>query len=262
MAQEAAAAGVESIVAGGGDGTLNEVVAGVLSGAGPPGSAVGLLPLGTANDFANGCGIPIADPLAALRLVCESEPRPMDLGIVSGRAFANVATGGFGTRVTAETSPELKKTLGGISYLLTGAFRFTEFGAVEGEFVAPDFHWKGPFLAMAVGNGRQAGGGIPMCPDALLDDGLLDVAILPDVPEGRQRETLTALLREGTAAIEREVVTCRVPWVEIQVPEGLYVNLDGEPTQGTDFRFEVFPRWLRFHLPPEAPTAQPGAPAT
>ena len=86
-------------------------------------------------------------------------------------------------------------------------------------------------------------------------DGLLDVAILPDVPEGEQLESLKTLLREGTAAIERGIVTCRAPWVEVRVADELYVNLDGEPTQGSDFRFEAFPRWLHFHLPAEAPLA-------
>jgi lipid kinase YegS len=257
MAQEASAAGVEVIVAGGGDGTLNEVVSGVISGIGPPESAVGLLPLGTANDFAHAARIPLDDPLAALRLVCECEPRAMDVGSISGRVFVNVATGGFGTRVTAETSPDLKKTLGGISYLLTGAWRFNEFGAVAGEFKGPDFNWQGEFLAMAVGNGRQAGGGIPMCPEALLDDGLLDVAILPNVAKGDQTTALSALLKEGVGAIEKEIVKARVPWLEVSTPEGMHLNLDGEPTHGTWYRFQVFERWLRFCLPPDAPCGVP-----
>ena len=75
-AKEAAADGVETVVAGGGDGTLNEVAAGVVDGSGPPSCCLGLLPLGTANDFAKACGIPVDNPEAALMLAAEGEVSP------------------------------------------------------------------------------------------------------------------------------------------------------------------------------------------
>ena len=106
---------------------------------------------------------------------------------------------------------------------------------------------------MSVGNGRQAGGGIQLCPDALIDDGLLDVMILPEASEGQIAERIKALATEGRAAIEREVVTARLPWVEVEVPSGLHVNLDGEPIKDTEFRFEAYKHWLRFHLPADSP---------
>ncbi len=252
-AKEAAAQGVDTIVAGGGDGSLNEVVSGVVDGAGPIKCSLALLPLGTANDFAHGCGIPVDDPTAALRLAAETEPRPIDLCHINGRVVANMATGGFGTRVTVETDPNLKKWLGGASYLLTGMKKFSEFGAEEGRLWGPGFEWEGKFVALAVGNGRQAGGGIQLCPDALIDDGLLDVVVLPEVPQEQISEKLKALVAEGRPAIEREAVSTRLPWVEIEVPAGLHVNLDGEPIKDTRFRFEAFKHWLRFHLPEDSP---------
>ena len=94
FAKEAAAQGVEVVVAGGGDGSLNEVVSGVVDGSGPPKCSIALLPLGTANDFAHGCGIPVDDPTAALRLAAETEARPIDLCQINGRVFVNMATGG------------------------------------------------------------------------------------------------------------------------------------------------------------------------
>ena len=252
-AKEAVAQGVDTIVAGGGDGSLNEVVSGVVDGSGPVRCSLALLPLGTANDFAHGCGIPVDDPTAALRLATETEAKPIDLCQINGRVFANMATGGFGTRVTVETDPKLKKWLGGASYLLTGLQKFSEFGAEEGHFRGPDFEWEGKFVAMSVGNGRQAGGGIQLCPDAQIDDGLLDVMVLPEVPEGQIAEKLKALASEGRPAIEREIVTARLPWVEVEIPSGLHVNLDGEPIKDTRFRFEAYRHWLRFHLPEGSP---------
>ena len=253
FAKAAAAEGVDTVVAGGGDGSLNEVVSGVVDGSGPPRCSIGLLPLGTANDFAHCCGLPIEDLTAALRLIAQSEPSPMDVATISGRVVVNLASGGFGTRVTVETPPELKKMLGKVSYLLTGATRFNEFGAEQGTLRGPDFQWEGPIVALGVGNGRQAGGGVQICPDALLDDGLLDVAVLPEVPKEQRNEKLGVLVREGMAAVEKEVVRARLPWVEIDAPSGMHINLDGEPIHDTHFRFETRKRWLKFHLPPEAP---------
>lgn len=257
-AQEAAAQGVDTVVAGGGDGSLNEVVSGVISGSGPPACSVALLPLGTANDFAHGCGIPVDDLTAALRLAAETEPRPVDLCQINGRVFVNMATGGFGTRVTVETDPNLKRWLGGASYLLTGLKNFGQFGAEEGSLRGPDFEWQGRFVTLAVGNGRQAGGGIQLCPDAQIDDGLLDVMVLPEVPEEQIGEMLKALVSEGRQAIERHAVSRRLPWVEVEVPTGLHVNLDGEPIQDTKFRFETHKHWVRFHLPEDSPVAMGG----
>ena len=254
FAKEAAADGVDTVVAGGGDGTLNEVVSGILDGSGPPRCSVGLLPLGTANDFAHGSGIPVDDPTAALRLAAEGEARPIDIGTITGRAFVNLASGGLGTKITVETPPKLKKTLGGFSYLITGARRFDDIQPVEGRFSGPGgFAWEGTFWAMAVGNGRQAGGGIQLCPKALLDDGLLDLSVLPELPAADRGEKLAALLREGLPALEREVVYQQLPWIEVEVPSGLHVNLDGEPIRREKIRFEVREHWIRFHLPATAP---------
>jgi lipid kinase YegS len=254
-AKEAAAQGVDTVVAGGGDGTLNEVVSGVVDGAGPVACSLALLPLGTANDFARGCGIPVDDPTAALRLATEIAARPIDLCQINGRVFANMATGGFGTRVTVETDPNLKKWLGGVSYLLTGLQKFSQFGSEQGRFQGPGFEWEGRFVAAAVGNGRQAGGGIQLCPEARIDDGLLDLVILPEVPQERIAEKLSGLVSEGRAAIEREAVSARLPWLEVDVPTGLHVNLDGEPIRDTRFRFDTHRHWLRFHLPVGSPVA-------
>ena len=136
-----------------------------------------LLPLGTANDFSRSAGIPL-EPAEALELL-DVPPRDIDLGEVGGQIFLNMATGGFGSQVTANTSEDLKKVLGGAAYLFTGLSRFSELHAAYGELQGPDFHWSGELLALGIGNGRQAGGGHVLCPQALADDGLLDISILP-----------------------------------------------------------------------------------
>jgi lipid kinase YegS len=253
LAEEASRLGIERVAAGGGDGTINEVAAGLLSarenGRGP---ALCIVPLGTANDFAHACHIPLEAP-AALHLATTGTPRPIDVGSVAGRPFINMATGGFGTEVTVETRPELKKALHGAAYLITGLTHLAELRPVKARLAGPAFSWSGELLVLAVGNGRQAGGGHILCPDARVDDGLLDLGLLPDVARGQRARALGELLRDGKVALWRHSVTVRLPWIELTADEPVQINLDGEPISGKTLRFEVLPGALDACLPEESP---------
>lgn len=253
LASEAARAGVATVVAGGGDGTVNEVVEGLIEGnAEGRSSSLAVLPLGTANDLARACGIPL-DPSEAMRLAVSGPTAIVDVGQANGRRFVNVATGGFGTQVTVATPPELKKVLGGAAYLLTGLTHFSSIKPEHGRLTGPGFAWEGPFLVLAVGNGRQAGGGHRLCPEALLDDGLLDVRVLPQLPREELHEALRVLLRDGLDGVRRTLVGSRLSWLEIHTEEPLQINLDGEPLTDTRFRFEILPRRLAMRLPTGCP---------
>jgi lipid kinase YegS len=246
LVEEALIAGYKQIIAGGGDGTLRDIAEAL---AAHPGEAsLVLLPLGTANDFSRAAGIPL-EPSEALKLL-DMSAHDIDLGEVGGQIFLNMATGGFGSQVTANTSEDLKKVLGGAAYLFTGLSRFSELHAAYGELQGPDFHWSGELLALGIGNGRQAGGGHVLCPQALADDGLLDISILPAPQE--LVGTLKTLLSDGFG-IDNMFVRARLPWVEIKVAEGLYINLDGEPLEGESLRFAALPGALKVHLPPDSP---------
>lgn len=243
---QALADGYTRLIAGGGDGTLRDV-AEAMALANTEASLV-LMPLGTANDFARAAGVPL-EPEKALDLL-DVPARAIDLGEVGGQFFLNMATGGFGSQVTANTSEDLKKVLGGAAYLFTGLSRFSELRAAYGELQGPDFHWRGELLALGIGNGRQAGGGHVLCPEALADDGLLDISILPAPQE--VVGTVLNLMTDGWG-LDNMFVRARLPWVEIKVAEGLYINLDGEPLQGDDLRFSALPQALRVHLPAGSP---------
>ncbi len=238
---EALAAGYQRIVAGGGDGTLRDVAEAM--GLARTQASLALLPLGTANDFARAAGVPL-EPAAALALL-EQPAREVDLGQVGEQLFLNMATGGFGSQVTANTSEDLKKVLGGAAYLFTGLSRFSELQAAEVELQGDDFHWQGQLLALGIGNGRQAGGGQVLCPDAMVDDGLLDIAILP------APQDVVGTLRDLLAG-DGLFVRARLPWVEIKSSQGLDINLDGEPLQASSMRFAALPGALRLHLPAES----------
>jgi lipid kinase YegS len=251
FAREAAEAGVDAVVAAGGDGTLNEVINGVMSARRR--CAVGILPFGTANDFAAVAGVPLQDPLEALNLIAEGEPTAIDVGKLNDRFFVNVVSGGFGARVTAQTPGPLKQALGGTAYLLTGLAQLVNAQEQHARLSAPNFMWEGNLYVFAVGNARQAGGGFLVCPRALVNDGLLDVTVMPSMGLGDLLTVLGDLLLKGTHAEHEQVVHFRVPRLDIHAREPLHVNLDGEPLRAKVFHFRVLPRRLRFYLPPTTP---------
>ena len=255
---EAIADGVDTIIAGGGDGTLSEVVT-TLAHRGEAADALpvlGLLPLGTANDFATAAGI-CAAPDVALRLVRDAPAAAIDLLRLQANGdthwVANLASGGFGTEVTTETHEGLKKWLGGLAYVLTGLSRLGRIEPLRARLHGPDFEWEGEFIALGIGNGRQAGGGQTLCPDALIDDGLLDVTIVPPL-EGELLATFGTAMTEGKlAALDDVAVRRQLQWIEIDAADALTLNLDGEPVEAGHFRIDCVPKRLRMQLPADCP---------
>ncbi len=252
--REAITANAAVIIAGGGDGTLSEV-AQALAHAGDDAQALpalALLPLGTANDFASAAGIPV-EPLPALRLAADGDAVPIDLLRVDGdgqvRWCANLASGGFGTEVTVDTHDGLKKVLGGMAYVLTGISRLGRIEPVRARVHGEGFDWQGGFIALGIGNGRQAGGGQVLCPDALLDDGLLELTLVPELA-GELMPTLGTLFSEGRrAALEQVAERARLQELWIEAEQPMTLNLDGEPLQARRFHVRCMPGRVRMHLP-------------
>ncbi|HDS1230123.1 TPA: lipid kinase YegS [Stenotrophomonas maltophilia] len=250
--------GVDVIVASGGDGTLSAVAETLahreeLADALP---SLALIPMGTANDFATAAGIP-TEPKEAFALIGQATPHAIDLLRVNADGTqwwcANLASGGFGTQVTVETDAGLKKMLGGLAYVITGIAKLGRIEPINARLSGPDFAWEGDFIALGIGNGRQAGGGQQLCPQALIDDGLLDVTVLPEL-EGEVTATLGQMLKSGTqAALEQLATRARLPWLEVASERPLTLNLDGEPVQARQFRIECVPGRVRMHLPPGCP---------
>ena len=255
---EAIADGVDTVVAAGGDGTLSEVAT-TLAHRDESADALpslGLVPMGTANDFAMAAGIPNT-PLAALQLIHTATAVPLDLLRIDADGgphwCANLASGGFGTEVTVETDEGLKKMLGGLAYLITGIAKLGRIEPVAARVEGPDFAWQGDFIALGIGNGRQAGGGQALCPDALVDDGMLDLTIVPEL-SGEVAATVGTLVKDGKhAALDRVATRARLPWVELQADQPMTLNLDGEPVKSRRFRIECVPGRVRMHLPAICP---------
>ncbi len=241
---EAVALGCDTVIAGGGDGTINEI-AGALAQLEEPRPVLGIVPLGTANDFATACNIPLA-PEQALLLAIKGRTEAIDLARVNDKHyFINMATGGFGTRITTETPEKLKAALGGVSYFIHGLLRLDTLKADRCEIKGPDFSWEGDALVIGIGNGRQAGGGQQICPEALINDGLLQLRLLTS------EELLPSFLRSLINNEEnKNIVSAHLPWLEITAPHDMTFNLDGEPLTGKQFRIEVLANIIQCRLPP------------
>ena len=256
---EALDAGADTVVAAGGDGTLSEVAAALAARDLPAEAlpALAVLPLGTANDFAVAAGLPQA-PGEALALIAATPALPVDLLRIEAdgqvRWCANLASGGFGTEVTVETDEGLKSLLGGLAYLVTGIARLGRIEPITLRLHGPDFEWQGDMIALGLGNGRQAGGGRELCPEALVDDGLLELTVIPEL-SGELAATLGTLVKDGQrAALERSAVRTRLPWVELETGDApMTLNLDGEPVQAHRFRVQCVPGRIRMHLPAASP---------
>jgi len=246
LVQEACAEGCQRLVAGGGDGTVNEVVDALLQLPIEDRPEVAILPLGTANDFATACSIP-ANPLAALELAQSGKTYSIDAVQANEFHFINVASGGFGAKVTANTPVALKNFLGGGAYTLSGLLQALNFVPYEGEVRMPDESFQNHVIFGAVCNGRQAGGGQQLAPNALLNDGMLDIVGLNHFPKGAVGQVIKEL--QQTEASGEYVTRYRVPWAEWESEVEMPINLDGEPIKANKIRFEVIPGAIKLVLP-------------
>ncbi|MBA0206929.1 lipid kinase YegS [Pectobacterium aroidearum] len=246
--EEAIQLSADNVIAAGGDGTVNEVAAALAVQPEVVRPCLGIIPLGTANDFATSCQIPM-ETHNALTLAIKGRATDIDIAKVNDEHyFINMATGGFATRITTETPAKMKAALGSASYVLHALFRMDMLQAERCEIHGPDFHWAGDTLVIAVGNGRQAGGGQELCPEALINDGLLELSVLS------AKELLPNMLQAWfTGSENQNMISATLPWLEITAPDDMTFNLDGEPLTAKRFRIEVLPAAIRCRLPPQCP---------
>ena len=241
---------LDLLIAAGGDGTLNEVVHGLMDLPKEARPVFGVVPLGTANDFATGCGIP-RDPGMALALCLEGAAVPIDVGKANEHWFLNVASAGFGAEVTATTSPELKRLLGPAAYTVMGTILAMNVHHYHGRLILPGREITGSGPVAIVGNGRQTGGSFQVAPRARIDDGLLDVLVVRHIPA---TAALAAARELQQLSPDGEYISYwQTPWAEVHSEETIPVNLDGEPVRFSSVRYEAVPKAIHLVVPPDCP---------
>lgn len=247
--QEAHNKNADIIIAGGGDGTVNEICHGLALIEGePPGMSI--LPLGTANDFASACKIPTA-PYEAMKLAATKAPTPIDIVKINDRYVINVASAGFGAAVTADTPTELKNFLAGGAYTLMGIIKLFNFTSYPANIKTDEFEFNGNAIIGAICNGRQAGGGQILAPNAFINDGKFDILLAKSFPL-LAIEQVVAEVRDPTPDGEY-VVSIQGTWLEAEAAIESPVNLDGEPFRAKKMRFDLLPGLIKLVVPDKCP---------
>jgi len=247
---EAIHEGVRRLLIGGGDGSVNEIFDALLKHQRNTRPEVGILPLGTANDFASGCLIP-GNLDEALALAVRGATTAIDALTANDRTVANIATAGFGAQVTVETPPVLKNFLGGGAYTLTGIVKALGFRPYHGRIISSDLEIEGEAIIGAICNGRQAGGGQQLAPQASLTDGLMDVVLVMAFPASKLNTVIEEVLDPEING--KFVKRFRTDTLEVHSNEGMPCNLDGEPYQADRVVFTVVKKAIDIVLPPNCP---------
>ncbi len=237
--------GCDLIVSAGGDGTLNEVVNGMA--AADCKSVLAILPLGTGNDFARTLGMPekLDDAIAQ---IAAGETRAIDLVRVTSdrvRHFINVSSGGFSGLVDEKLTPEVKQTWGPLAYLRGAAAALPELRGYATTVTLDDLPpLELDLYNVVVANGRYVAGGIPIAPEAELDDGLLDLVLIPERGMA-ELAILTAQILLGKHLSSDAIIFRRAKKVAINSRPGMWFNVDGELIGNDPATFELLPRALR-----------------
>jgi len=259
QARQAVREGWEIIASVGGDGLANEVLNGLVQesqeagqwGAGGPVGTLGIIPIGTGNDFAWCMGLPTGDASAACRTLAKGQTKVVDIGRVedeSGyvRYFCNNFGAGFDAATTLE-SYKLRYLRGSLVFLV--AVLRTIFLYYRAPQVTVQYNGQEstlPLLMASVANGRRTGGMFMIAPQAVQDDGLLDVTLAAEVSKLGIFRLLPYFIR-GTHATQPTVTVAQTAHIVVASEQGLPVHVDGEIIGSDAHRLEVsiLPRRLR-----------------
>ncbi|MDQ7842882.1 MAG: diacylglycerol kinase family lipid kinase [Armatimonadota bacterium] len=253
LAEEASRRGYEVIVAVGGDGTVHEVINGILRARVPSPPAVAIIPGGTGNDFARGVGVP-KDPLAAGRVLLNGRRRRVDVGQVNDRYFAGIAGVGFDAEVAAKVNSWPKWIGGTAVYIAAILTMLVTYRCAPTRLRIDGAEQRLRLFLVAAANTAWYAGGMYMAPHARPDDGRLEVITARDL--GRM-ETLGLLPRvfSGAHLRHRKVthLSAREVVVESEVP--LAIHADGETVGRVPAVFRAVPQAIDVMVPAAAQAA-------
>ena len=225
LAAEAASRGARHVVAVGGDGTVHEVANGLLNA--DADAALGVVPIGSGNDFAKLVGVYRHDPERAVARIVTARPRRFDVGRVLDEWFVNSVGFGFGPAVV-QSRNRMHHLKGFLSYLVPIVKTFFNFQPMLFEVAATGFHERGYMMMVEVCNGTTAGGSYRFAPDADPADGKMDVCLVRRLSLPRFLLAIPRVMK-GTHVTMREVAIIKTATLTVRSPEQpLIVHVDGE----------------------------------
>ncbi len=211
----------EHIVAVGGDGTINEVVNGI----GETGVRLGVIPVGSGNDFVNAIGIP-RKLQQSLKTLTGGNTRNLDLGKAGHHYFANGLGIGFDSWVV-EQALKVKKLRGSLIYLYSVLRTIYSYSPPIMHLAFSDTVIDDKLFMVTVGNGVSMGGGFKLTPEAIMDDGLFDVNIISELTKPEIYQNLLRVYA-GTHTRMKQVTTARTDSISVRSDEGFAAHVDGE----------------------------------
>jgi diacylglycerol kinase (ATP) len=258
---EAFERGARNILVGGGDGTLSCALFHLLG----RDVTLGVLPLGTGNDFARSLGIP-GSVEAGCDIIAQGYTARVDVGLANGRPFLNAASLGLATAIARKLTKRLKQRMGKLAYPVAAATQARELQPFHVRMKADAQSLELDALQLVVGNGRYHGAGNMVAPDAALDDRRLHVYAIssPAAESGQEGTGLGQLkdlatlvrvalsLRRGDHVEHPAVTYLRTSKLYVEAEPTQEVNADGELIGRTPMIFELVPAALRVFAPAPA----------
>lgn len=250
QARRALDEGVDTLVAGGGDGTWSNVANAVLEAGAGRQTRLALLATGTGNDFAKTVGAPARDFAATARLAVDGEDMPVDVGRIENKYFLNVSGFGFDIAVL-EDIERIAWLKGDMLYLYSALRQLFSYGGIDvGITSARQRRDRRRHLMLIVANARNFGGSFKIAPGASVTDGKLDAVSIHDAaPLGRMR--LFAAATKGTHVMAREVLVEQAPsfTLEFAMPPAFETDGEYNRAKGAVVQIDCIPRALRVVTP-------------
>ena len=245
-AKNAVERGFDIIITVGGDGTLNEVVSGVSPFENRP--KVGLIPMGTTNDFARAVHIP-RNIEEAVDIIIQGDTLPVDVGLLNGeRYFINIAAGGRITELTYEVPSKMKTMLGQLAYYVKAVEMIPSIKASHMRIEYDGEVFDGDAMMFLCGLTNSVGGFEKLAPDASINDGYFTLIVLKKVslPEFIQ---LAAMALRGEHLNDDRVIYKKASVVKVTTENEVHLNLDGEYGGDAPATFENLKRHIEIFVP-------------
>ena len=251
-AKAAVEAGVAMVVACGGDGTIHEVLQGL--GTHDAGDIlVGALPYGTGNDFVRSIySEEIAEAQGHLilgDLLTSTLTQDVDVWRMNDEFFMNAVSLGYGADATDSTPGFVKDIFGHAGYTAWGMLTLNMLEAFPFTLTTDTHKIEGDGWLIVVGNGRFVGGGFEACPKAKIDDGLIDVTVVPRMGAIQTLKAVKMLLAGGEHPDHDKIITAQSTSLTIDLHRPMSLNADGERVEAETVRFERRARAVRWALP-------------
>lgn len=236
---------IDLVIVGGGDGTLNAALEGLVATQLP----LGILPLGTANDLARTLGIPQSLP-EACQIIARGQIRRIDLGQVNGKHFFNTASLGLSVQITRYVTKQAKQRWGRVAYALTAFQVLWKAQPFQARICVNGVSTQVKTVQITVGNGRYYGGGLAVADDATIDDQRLDLYSI-EIQHWWEMLPLLLAMQQGSFANRRGIRTFQGQEIEVYTQKSHIINTDGELTTQTPAQFRIIPQAMSVFVPVE-----------